>query len=83
MILAVEGRLDEAAQVLALAAKKDPNDGRILLQMGRVLAAQGKLNDAVNYFREATRYCLMMPKLTRALVAVSWNLETNKRAPNI
>jgi Flp pilus assembly protein TadD len=40
---------------LTAAAKADPKDGRIALQLGLVLAAQGKLNDAVRYFGEATR----------------------------
>ena len=30
-------------------------DGRILLQLGRILAAQGKLDNAIVHFREAAR----------------------------
>jgi Flp pilus assembly protein TadD len=54
-ILAVEGRLDEAAEILTAAARADLKDGRIALQLGQVLAAQGKFNEAVHYFAEATR----------------------------
>ncbi len=54
-ILAVGGRLHEAAKILTEAVKFDPNDTGNLLKLGQVMAAQGELSEAVLYFREAAR----------------------------
>lgn len=35
--------------------KAEPTDGKNFLRLGQVLAAQGELDEAVRYFREATR----------------------------
>jgi len=54
-ILAVGGRLHEAAKILTEAVKFDPNDTGNLLKLGQVMASQGKLSEAVLYFRSAAR----------------------------
>ncbi len=54
-ILAVGGRLHEAAKILTEAVKFDPNDTGNLLKLGQVMAAQGELSEAVLYFRSAAR----------------------------
>ena len=61
-ILAVTSHLDEAADILAAAVRFDPQDGRTVLKLAQVLAAQGKQSEAVNYFREATR---LLPKMLK------------------
>lgn len=51
-------RIEPAAWATGLftaAAKADPTDSRISLRLGQLLAAQGKLAEAVHYFREAAR----------------------------
>jgi len=54
-ILAVAGHVNEAAEILSVAVKTDPDDFIATMRLGQVLAAQGKLGEAVPYFRKAVR----------------------------
>ena len=71
-ILAVGGRLHEAAKILTEAVKFDPNDTGNLLKLGQVMAAQGKLSEAVLYFRavgkkeEASKHLEQALRILRA-----------------
>ena len=76
-ILAVGGRLHEAAKILTEAVKFDPNDTGNLLKLGQVMAAQGELSEAVLYFREAAR--LRPQDAEKASAVHYWKLAKKRR----
>lgn len=53
--LTVEGKLDEAARVLAEAHKQDPRDEAAIMNLGVVAAQQGRLEEALDYLQQAVK----------------------------
>ena len=51
--LAATGQVDEAAQVLSQAVTADPRHPQVRIVLGRVLATQGRLSEAVVQFERA------------------------------
>ena len=51
------GRLSDAEPLLRRLATERPDDAGIHLQLGRVLSAQGKKDDAIRLFRLAAASC--------------------------